>query len=396
MLIKSIHHLIFIIYCIKFLLKRSEETIIAKPKRTLYPCFNQNPITWKCFSSYFSLFQLLVTRQTLAYLLSIGNVERNPGPENPQVCKRCLLPASCHLCECSVCFRDFSVTDIDLPLFAYHYTYKIKGRFIFICSNCSDAYVEQESLSKIEQDCSEKAVSEQAIVNDHSNPQRRSPETNNKWQQTQSRHNKNYCCYNITPLMSLTLIPPRAKIFLKWIKLLDLHNATITKRSESPQSFVAANKFTKQQLVPLINARANLCNRQTHFPTNRSTDMLRGNPYLSALHSPTFSRLAAGHPNSQQMNSSTRHSLVIEQTNGEIPYSTIHTTKHNLIKKDQTSCAVVINKRRKFGMSNCKVSPTEKNKDTLNREFRNCNGYLKSANSKYNRVRFRALQIAVS
>ena len=139
---------ILIIYGgISFFTKRSEETFRHQPKRT----FTHKTKPYNCNFLNVSVYTILVSiipLQTLIKLLIIGGVELNPGPENNTCCKSCLFPASAHLIECSTCTRDFSINDIDLPLFTYHYIYRTKGTFIFICENCSNSYEEEKIVKK--------------------------------------------------------------------------------------------------------------------------------------------------------------------------------------------------------------------------------------------------------
>ena len=252
-LFQSLFSLLFIFALVNWLIKRSENcmsveiTLRSSKKHTTYL---SNKLPQMFFRNW-------TAHVVIAILLLISGIEENPGPQQlDDICKTCLLPASNHLIDCSICSRDYSVTDINLPLFCYHYIYQSKGKFTFICQLCCDSYKEMTIVNK--------------YLNTEPDPeitQRQSPSSNqfNKVHETNSAYDEvttlasttvnlepptgpndngsdvtihpvngiidNLLTHKITdklkrpsiativPLTSLRLKPPNSRILLKWCKI---------------------------------------------------------------------------------------------------------------------------------------------------------------------------------
>jgi hypothetical protein len=215
-----IFQLLFIYSCINFILKRSENTNFVRPNG-IFTLINVKPsltmiLVFKLLQDFITL---LMDKITLAFLLIIGGIERNPGPTNSP-CKRCLLPACDHLIDCSNCSKTYDVDDIDIPLFIYHYLFESKGKFFYICMRCCDAREEEELIEKYF-DC-------QILQNPTENVSILIQSDNSKIQPNQNTGNlitSKSSCLKIntnnyskpTNLMSLKLRPPPIQILKKWL-----------------------------------------------------------------------------------------------------------------------------------------------------------------------------------
>ena len=259
--------------------------------------------------------------QTLLFLLNIAGVELNPGPQSV-CCSYCLLSPISDPLEYSVCFRRFHpqcVSNNSSTMSRVTHLLNIKGKLIYICANCCS------SSDKIN---IEPFSIEQAPQNDHPNttlthhqlqlsqmenspgsrilvcPKKRNfsnllkpvviqPTNEVLKPMTLESHPK------VPSLLSLTLKPPPAVIFLKWGKYF------LNEKRER-----GANCNALHRLQPIKSLQTNTCSKyakcdltyEVRQPFRRDSGL---NPYVVPISIQVYKRLNSSFLKSQIKSSET-------------------------------------------------------------------------------------------